>query len=458
MSQPEKMKIAIIGSGISGMSAAWLLAKQCDITLYEKDDRIGGHSNTVQLPVSPNNPRQIGIDTGFIVFNDRNYPNLVALLDHLDVASHATDMSFSVSRNQGEFEYAGSSLQSLFAQRKNLVSPDFWRMLRDIKKFYQKAPELLSEDIPDDMTLGDYLDQNHYSDIFKYDHLLPMGAAIWSTPMDQMLAYPLSAFLNFCHNHGLLQIRNRPTWRSIIGGSQSYIDKITASYKDNIRLNAAVTSVFHTDNGIIVEDRHGDQARYDHVVFASHPDQTLDMIQQPTQAERDCLSAFSYQPNIAILHTDTKLMPQRRQTWSSWNYLSDTNPENTNICVTYWMNCLQKLETQTDYFVTLNPTEMPDQHKIIRSFLYHHPLFNADTLKAQHDIWQIQGKRGLWFCGAYLGHGFHEDGLQSGLTIAEKITHSRRPWQTDRAHDRLYMPAHWMKQPIVSQNFHKESA
>jgi len=430
---PPRLNIGIIGTGVAGMSAAWLLSKSHDVTVFEKDDRIGGHTNTVDLD-------GLGVDTGFIVYNVANYPNLIALFDHLGVETRESDMSFGVSVDQGNFEYSGGDLSGLLAQKKNLMRPRFWTMLRDILRFYRNAPNAIRDDGDDGLTLGQYLSDNGYSKTFQRDHLLPMGAAIWSTPVDTMLEYPLSSFLRFCENHGLLQISNRPQWRTVVGGSREYVKKLTASYQDKIVTNSAVTKVKSDVSGAYVEVRSGAVHCFDHVVMASHADQSIQMLGDADPAERKLLEAFNYQPNKAILHTDPSLMPQTRKAWSSWNYLSENQDGEDSVCITYWMNRLQNLQTETDYFVTLNPTHMPTQGTILRSFLYYHPIFDRDSIAAQRMLWNIQGQRRLWFCGSYFGHGFHEDALQSGLAVAEALGGMRRPWQVENESGRIYLP------------------
>ncbi|WP_417782604.1 NAD(P)/FAD-dependent oxidoreductase [Terasakiella pusilla] len=436
LSNPHTMKIAVIGTGIAGMSASWLLSTAHDVTIYEKDDRIGGHTNTVDVDGT-------GVDTGFIVYNEKNYPNLIALFDHFGVETQKTDMSFGVSVGNGEFEYAGTNLFGMLAQKRNILRPRFWFMLRDILRFYREAPDLLAMDQMPSVTLGDFLKQKGYSESFQRDHLLPMGAAIWSTPIETMMDYPLESFMRFCDNHGLLQLNDRPQWRTVVGGSREYIKKLTSAYKDKIKINCGAVQVWHEKGKVFVEDRQGGVEIFDHVVLACHADQSLELLRDIDGAEKKLLSAFSYQPNKAILHTDASLMPKNRKAWSSWNYLSETTDDQSDVCVTYWMNNLQHIDGDTDYFVTLNPTHMPKNGHIIRSFLYHHPLFDKDAVAAQRMLWNIQGKGNIWFCGSYFGHGFHEDALQSGLAVAEALGGVRRPWMVENESGRIHLPADW---------------
>ncbi len=418
------------------MSAAWLLSQNHQVTVFEKDDRIGGHSNTVDVEGT-------GIDTGFIVYNEKNYPNLIALFDHLGVETQETDMSFGVSVDKGSFEYAGSDLMGLIAQKRNILRPRFWQMVKDILRFYKEAPRFLTEGASPDLTLGEFLKAGNYSDSFQQDHLLPMGAAIWSTPVKTMLDYPLEAFVRFCENHGLLQVSDRPKWRTVVGGSRHYVEKLTSAFQDSISINRAASKIWKTPEGVCVEDRNGVTETFDHLVLACHADQALKLLADADAAEQKLLSAFSYQPNVAILHTDDTHMPRNRKAWSSWNYLREGASADVEVCVTYWMNKLQHIPGETDYFVTLNPITIPDERKIIRSFLYHHPLFDRDAIAAQRMLWNIQGKRNIWFCGSYFGHGFHEDGLQSGLCVAEALGGVRRPWSVENEAGRIHLPADW---------------
>lgn len=430
------LSVAVIGSGISGLSAAWLLSKAHDVTLYEKEDRPGGHANTVEA--APGVP----VDTGFIVYNTANYPNLTALFDHLGVPTLATDMSFAASLDGGRVEYAGSSLGTLFAQKRNLLRPRFWRMLTDLLRFYRSAPALLASGGADQRTLGQFLDEGGYSDAFVRDHLLPMAAAIWSSPAASMRSHPAASFVRFCDNHGLLKITGRPVWRTVEAGSRSYVDRLTAGMGSALRLNAGVEGVRRENGRVAVRDRRGDIRLFDHVVFATHADQTLTLLEDASAMERDLLGAFPYERNVAVLHTDPALMPRRRSVWSSWNYLSRPGGvgEDDAVCVTYWMNRLQPfLPAARNLFVTLNPVTPPADGTVLRSFLYDHPVFGMSALAAQKDLWRLQGQRNSWFCGAYFGAGFHEDGLQAGLAVAEALGGVRRPWTVENESGRIHL-------------------
>lgn len=431
----KRLRIAVVGTGISGMAAAWLLAKGHDVTVYEKDDRPGGHTNTVGLE---DGDRRLAVDTGFIVYNERNYPNLVALFDHLGVETRPTDMSFSASLDGGRFEYAGTGLQGLFAQPRNLLNPRMWSMLKDLRRFYRDAPSVLDERSSVNETLGAYLDRHGYRAAFVRDHLLPMGAAIWSTPVNGMLDYPLAAFVRFCHNHGLLTLKDRPIWRTVVGGSREYLKKLTGAYSDRVRLNTAVRSVRRTPHEVIIEDRQGGLATYDHVVIAAHADHALAMLSDADTAERRLLGAFSYERNLAVLHNDPGLMPKSRRAWSSWNFLSRGRGEEQKVSVTYWMNRLQHLPDEYPLFVSLNPLWQPATGRVLRSYLYEHPVFDQNAIRAQRLLWNLQGVRRTWYCGAYFGHGFHEDGLQAGLAVAEQLGGLQRPWTLARPNDRIH--------------------
>ncbi len=413
------LRIAVIGSGISGLSAAWLLSQCHAVTVFEADHRVGGHSHTVDAPSGP-------VDTGFIVYNEATYPNLTALFRHLEVPTKPSDMSLGVSMDGGRLEYGGDNFSSLFAQPRNLLRPRFWSMLRDLLRFYREAPghaHLLEE-----TSLDDYLFTEGYGTAFRDDHLYPMAAAIWSTPAAEIGAYPAAAFIRFCVNHGLLQVKDRPAWRTVDGGSRAYVARLTRSFSDRIATGRAVRSVRRLGRQVQVEDVAGFCETFDHVVIATHADQALTLLMDPSAQERTLLGAFGYSVNEAVLHSDASLMPRRRAVWSSWNYMSVREGDARRLSVTYWMNRLQGIPDETPLFVTLNPLRPPRPECVIRTDSYLHPMFNSAAMAAQQQLWSLQGRRNTWFCGAYFGAGFHEDGLQAGLAVAEALGGVRRPW------------------------------
>lgn len=420
-------RVAIIGSGISGLSAAWLLSRRYDVTVFEQADWVGGHSHTVEVPRVGNDP--LAVDTGFIVYNARNYPNLVSLFDHLDVATQPTDMSFAVSLDGGRLEYGSDMPRGLFAQPTNLLRPRFLMMLRDIARFYRTAPQALAAmessargSAMASLSLGDWLAQEGYGVPFARDHLLPMAAAIWSAPSRDMLAFPAVSLLRFFHNHGLLQATSRPQWRTVVGGSRAYVAKLTADFRDRIHTGRAVVAARRNDAGVSLRLADGSEAQFDQVVFACHADQTLALLGDADAEERRLLGAFSYQENRAVLHSDATLMPRRRAAWASWNYLAERDAEDApKLSVSYWMNRLQNLPDSDPMFVTLNPAREPDPSSVHGAFVYHHPMFDARAMTAQRALASLQGRRASWFCGSYFGFGFHEDGLVSGLAVAAAL-------------------------------------
>lgn len=432
------LKIAVVGTGISGMAAAWLLSSAHEVTVYERADRIGGHSNTVDAR-TPNG--SVPVDTGFIVYNELTYPNLTSLFDHLNVPSEATEMSLGVSLRDGELEYAGENLATVFAQKRNVFSPRFWSMLRDLRRFYRDAPTDMRR-LGSQATLGDYLKLAGYGDAFRDDHLLPMAAAIWSAPAAAMLDYPAAAFIRFQDNHGLLKLKDRPIWRTVKGGSRSYVSQLTKPYADRIRLNETILSINRHEEGVDVISSSSGTRRYDHIVLATHADQALAMLPDATRQERTLLAPFRYSRNLAVLHCDRRLMPRRREVWSSWNYIGTRQADNTNaLTVSYWMNRLQNLGTDTPLFVTLNPAQPPHAGTIFHSEIYEHPLLDTAAMAAQTKLWTLQGHNRTWFCGAYFGAGFHEDGLQSALAVAEALGGVRRPWNVENESGRIHLRA-----------------
>lgn len=428
----ERLKVAVIGSGISGLSAAWLLSQSHDVTVFEAASRIGGHSNTVEFS-SGNGP--VAVDTGFIVYNEVTYPNLTALFRTLEVPTVASNMSFAVSVGNGAYEYSGGTGLGLFAQRSNLVSPRFWSMIRDLLRFYRNAPKDLA--MMGSISLDDYLERNGYGRAFREDHLYPMAAAIWSTPAMEVGRYPAASFVRFCCNHGLLDLRGRPVWRTVAGGSREYVKRITKPYADKIRLSTPVRSVRRAENFVELIDADGVAYAFDDVVIATHADQALRMLADPSVEELRILGAFQYSRNEAVLHHDASLMPKRRAAWSSWNYLTNSATGPSQPSITYWMNRLQSLGAAPETFVTLNPCRALREDLVVRREIYEHPIFDMATDRAQKEIWSLQGQRQTWFCGAHFGSGFHEDGLQAGLAVAEDLGGLRRPWQVEQESARI---------------------
>jgi predicted NAD/FAD-binding protein len=422
--QGKAMRIAVIGAGISGLSAAWLLGQAHDVVLFEAAPRLGGHANTVRVAGAGG---ETAVDTGFIVYNEATYPNFIALMEHLRVATQPTEMSFAVSLDGGRLEYSGTSVAGLFAQRSNLVRPRFWAMLQDITRFYRNASRDVLAGRAADISLGDYLAAGGYGAAFRDDHLLPMAAAIWSAPCSEILSYPAAAFLRFHHNHGLLQLTDRPVWRTVTGGSSVYVQKLRAAFLGEVRVGAPVRQVRRGANDVVLTGD-GWTETFDQVVFAGHADQTLAMLADPGPTEAGALGAFRYSRNRAVLHGDEALMPKRRRAWASWNHIGQRAQPDSACAVTYWMNRLQGLPEAQPFFVTLNPSDTLREETIFHEEIYEHPLFDAAALGAQERLWSLQGMRRSWFCGAYFGSGFHEDGLQAGLAVAEALGGVRRPW------------------------------
>jgi predicted NAD/FAD-binding protein len=410
MASGSRLRIGVVGTGVAGLSAAWLLSRRHDVVVYEKADRIGGHSNTVLARVDGS---QIPVDVGFIVYNPKTYPNFVELLNALGVKTQPSDMSFAVSLDHARIEYAGASLISLFGQPSNIVSPRFWGMLADLARFYSRAP------------------RDH--------HILPMASAIWSATPAEIMAFPAAAFIRFHDNHGLLRLTGRPIWRTVSGGATEYVGRMGLSLAGAIRYGTGAVRIERDCSGATVIDGRGGRDRFDHVVLACHADEALALVGEPSEEERALLGAFRYSRNLAILHTDESLMPRRRAVWASWNYIGGEARAPERVCVTYWMNRLQSLPTKTNVFVTLNPSRPPREESVLETIAYDHPLFDARAIAAQKALWRLQGVRNVWYCGAHFGSGFHEDALQAGLAVAEELGGVKRPWTVAGESSRIWV-------------------
>ena len=438
------MKIAIVGSGIAGLGAAWALNQRHDITVFEAEGYLGGHAHTVEVV---DRGRRVPVDTGFIVYNELTYPKLTRLFRELEVPTEKSEMSFSASLGQGAFEYKGD-LPGLLAQPSNLGRPRFWRMLRDILRFYREAPELLTQEAEEGPSLGAYLEAGRYSDDFVNDHLLPMGAAIWSTSLSDMRSFPARTFVQFCQNHGLLLLTNRPQWMTVKGGSREYVRRLSRSFRHRVRLNQAVVACRRTPLGVFVTTEAGGEERFDQLVLACHSDQALRILgPDATRQEAETLGALGYEDNLAVLHRDPELMPRRRGAWASWNYLGgEVEARGRKVSVTYWMNRLQNLKTGEPLLLSLNPIRRPDPDKVLASYSYAHPQFDQAALEAQAALYRIQGTQRTWFCGAYCGYGFHEDGLEAGFKVAAELG-AAVPWAEEAG---TSSPAWRAVQPVLA--------
>ncbi|UXY15839.1 FAD-dependent oxidoreductase [Chitiniphilus purpureus] len=411
---PDRQRVAVVGAGISGLASAYFLACRHKVTLFEAAPYLGGHTNTVDVELGGiRHP----VDTGFLVFNDKTYPNLIALFAELGVQTHATGMSFAVSLDEGDFEWAGSNLDTVFAQRRNLLSPRFLGMLRDILRFNAAAERNLIDVAQNGATLGELLERGRYGPAFRDCYLLPMAAAIWSSAPRDILDFPAATFLRFCINHGLLQVNNRPQWRSVLGGGREYVRRIAAVLPD-VRVATPVDGVERDETGVRVSHG-GVTEHFDAVVFATHAPDTLAMLCDASDDEHRVLGTVRYQPNTAWLHTDTRLLPRREKAWSAWNYLGGTQVDGERpVCVSYLLNQLQRLPFREPVIVTLNPFNEPDPATVLERFDYAHPVFDHAAIAAQQRLSRIQGQRHTWFAGAWTGYGFHEDGLKSALRVA----------------------------------------
>jgi uncharacterized protein len=420
------VRIAIVGAGIAGLGSAWLLHKQGHaVSVFEAADRLGGHTHTVDVTLEG---RTHPVDTGFLVFNDRTYPHLLQLFSELGVDSVASDMSFAFRNDAAGIEWAGTSLATLFAQPRNALRPAFWRMLADVLRFNRQTMALLADDAMPNGSLGAFLAEHRYSAPFRDWYLLPMAAAIWSSPAREILDFPLSTFVRFCANHGLLSIDDRPQWRTVRGGGRTYVRKIAARLHD-VRISTPVLRVRRHANGVEVDSKGRNGEHFDAVVMACHSNQTLGLLADATWTEHRLLSSVRYQPNRVVLHTDTALLPHSRRSWSAWNYLA-TGDAARPVAVSYLVNRLQPLPFRSPVIVTLNPPVEPDPSTVLGEFEYDHPLFDGKALAAQRAFTALQGTRHTWFAGAWLGYGFHEDGLRSAHAVADAIARqvaARRP-------------------------------
>lgn len=421
-------KIAIVGSGISGLAVAHSLKGQADITLFEAGAYFGGHSNTVDITLpTPQGMVTHGVDTGFLVFNERTYPNLIGLFAELGVETALSDMSFSVQApkvwGDEALEWSGSNLDTVFAQRGNLLRPNFLKMLADVLRFNKICTRIAEQQTESEMRqpLAEFLKHHNFSEAFRNWYFLPMMGCIWSCPTDQMLQFPVATMIRFCHNHGLIQVSNRPRWFTVKGGSKNYVQKIVGDVLDK-RLNTPVSLIERDESGVRIVTQ-GRVERFDEVVICTHSDQALRMLRAPTPAEQKYLSAIPYQDNVAVLHTDESVLPSRRKAWAAWNYerASDEGQESARVCLHYLLNKLQPLPFEQAVVVSLNPTKPIDPTKIIASIDYAHPVFDLAAIDAQQHLVEIQGQHHTWFAGAWMGYGFHEDGLKAGLGVARQL-------------------------------------
>lgn len=413
--------IAIIGSGISGLTSAYLLSREHHVSVFEKNDYIGGHTATKDITL---NGESHAIDTGFIVCNDRTYPNFLTLLSQLNVDIKETEMSFSVLNQRTSLEYNGHGLNSLFAQRRNLLNPKFWKLIREILSFNKRCKALYHQDnIKTGTTLGEFLTQHNYSDYFSQHYILPMGAAIWSTSLKEMKDFELRFFVRFFYNHGLLNVSDRPQWYVVEGGSRNYIPALIRPFKNNIKLNSDIKEVIRSDDEITLVFNDNSERKFDEVIFACHSDQALALLKDPTPLEQEILGDIPYSRNEVVLHHDTSVLPKRKLAWASWNYLlsDNENSQSQPASVTYNMNILQGLKSDTTFCVTLNQSDIIDSDKVIEKYVYHHPVFNTKSMAAQRRREEICGKNHTHFSGAYWYNGFHEDGVNSGLDVAKRF-------------------------------------
>ena len=407
------MKIAVIGSGISGLSAAYFLSKKHKVDLFEQNDHFGGHSYTFDIKEEK---KVVSVDLGFIVFNELTYTNLIKFFNDLNIPFEKSNMSFSVSIKDTNVEYGGSGFKAIFANKFNIFNFKFLRMIKEIISFYNYAPSLLNNNENNEETLGDYLKRSNLSKYFIEFHIIPMVAAIWSMPFSKAKEMPLNLFLRFFINHGLFRLKNRPQWYTVTNRSRAYVKKILEKISGEVFKNYRVNKISRSNDNVRISIG-SELIDYDQVVLASHADQSLNMLDEATKEEKEILGKFSYVFNSAFLHTDENLMPLRKNAWSSWNSIT----KNNKTCITYWLNKLQNLKTNKNYFLTLNPVEIIDENKIIKKVNFTHPYFNSENVKLQKNLHLLQGKKRTWFCGSYFGYGFHEDGLKSSIELIKKF-------------------------------------
>ena len=420
-----KQRIAVVGSGIAGTSIAWMLRKRFAVSLFERNDYFGGHTHTIAIDEDGSS---VPVDTGFIVYNEPNYPHLTGLFDILGIKTRDTEMSFAASVGDSRIEYAGSDLDTLFAQRRNLINPGFLGMVWDILRFNRLCKKRLHTSSFGDLTIGDLLRHERLGNRFRDHYLLPMAAAIWSCPPRTMLDFPASSFARFFENHGLLDLKDRPQWKTVRGGSHTYLNRMLGDLGPGVRCADPVTTVIRTGGEIEIALASGERLGFDQVVLACHADEALELLGDPLPTEQQVLSQFQYQPNRAFLHMDEALMPRSRRVWSSWNYLASQRENQVDaVSVTYWMNRLQGLKSAKNYFVSLNPLHEPRPESLVAEMTYHHPVFDTDAIKAQRRLPEIQGRDRIWYTGSYFGYGFHEDALRASVELAERFG-VRAPW------------------------------
>lgn len=413
-----RKSVAVIGGGVAGIVTSYLLQREYDVTLFEKNDYVGGHTNTVELETGPD--AGIAVDTGFIVLNDKNYPLMHKFLDKLQVPVRWSDMSFSYHCEESDFLYAGTDLNGLFAQRGNLVRPRFWKFLFELQKFCSQAQADLDSGKLSSLTLGEYLREGNFSERLTDDYLFPMGSAIWSSPKEEIAQFPAEAFAHFFSNHGLLSLRDRPRWQTVIGGSQTYVRSFLESFSGRVHRSRGVGKLQRFEDHVILREEGREPERFDYAVIATHADQALALLDAPSEKEKSLLGAWRYESNHTLLHTDPRAMPANRRGWASWNYVREpSSSEETPASVTYYMNLLQGLEANKEYFVTLNRSHAIRAEHVIKEFHYTHPVYSKASLGTQSQLAQLQGEQRTYFCGSYFGYGFHEDAIRSAVEVGK---------------------------------------